>query len=189
MIVEEKTLSTERIYEGVIINLRRDKVTVKDGRTSYREIVEHNGGVGIAALTKDGKMPMVRQFRKSADAATLEIPAGKMEDEETDPRAVAEREFKEETGYAAENFEYLMSFYTSIGYSTEQLHLYLATGLTPGATEFDENEAIDNCEYTPDELLDMIADGEIKDAKTIIAIQAVKLRQLAKTLRTRDTGV
>jgi ADP-ribose pyrophosphatase len=75
-----------------------------------------------------------------------------------------------------------MSFYTSIGYSTEILHLYLATKLSPGETDFDENEAIDNCEYTPDELLDMIAGGEIRDAKTIAAIQMIKLRQLAGTL-------
>jgi ADP-ribose pyrophosphatase len=182
MIVEEKTLSTERIYEGVIINLRRDKVTVKGGRTSYREIVEHNGGVTVAAVTKDGKMPMVRQFRKSADAAMLEAPAGKTERGETDLRAVAERELREETGYTAEKLEYIMSFYTSIGYSTEKLHLYLATGLTPGETDFDENEAIDNCEYTPDELLEMIANGDIRDAKTIVAVQMVKLRQIAGLL-------
>jgi ADP-ribose pyrophosphatase len=75
-----------------------------------------------------------------------------------------------------------MSFYTSIGYSTEKLHLYLATGLVPGATDFDENEAIDNYEYTPDELLEMIAGGEIQDVKTIAAVQTVKLRQLAGTL-------
>jgi ADP-ribose pyrophosphatase len=75
-----------------------------------------------------------------------------------------------------------MAFYTSIGYSTEKLHLYLATDLTPGETDFDENEAIDNCAHSPDELLAMIASGEIEDAKTIIAVQAVKLRQLAGTL-------
>jgi ADP-ribose pyrophosphatase len=182
MTFEEKTISTERIYEGVIINLRRDKVTVRDSRTSYREIVEHGGGVAIAALTKDGRMPMVRQFRKSAEAAMLEVPAGKIERGETDLRAVAERELREETGYAAGKLEYIMSFYTSIGYSTEKLHLYLATGLVPGATDFDENEAIDNCEYTPDELLEMIASGEIGDAKTIAAVQMVKLRQLEGSL-------
>ncbi|MDR2770785.1 MAG: NUDIX hydrolase [Clostridiales Family XIII bacterium] len=185
MIVEENTISTERIYEGVIINLRRDEVTVKDGRTSYREIVEHNGGVAVAALTSDGRMPMVRQFRKSAEAAMLEVPAGKTEQGETDLCAVAARELKEETGYTAGRLEYLMAFYTSIGYSTEKLHLYLATDLTPGETDFDENEAIDNYAYSPDELLEMIANGEIQDAKTIIAIQAVKLRQLAGTLQPR----
>jgi ADP-ribose pyrophosphatase len=181
MIVKEDTISTERIYEGAIINLRRDKVTVRDGKTSYREIVEHNGGVAIAALTADGKMPMVRQFRKSAEAAMLEAPAGKTERGETDLRAVAARELKEETGYTAGRLEHLMAFYTSIGYSTEKLHLYLATELEAGETDFDENEAIDNCAHTPDELLAMIANGEIEDAKTIIAVQAVKLRQLAGT--------
>ncbi|MDR1573226.1 MAG: NUDIX hydrolase [Clostridiales Family XIII bacterium] len=182
MIVEEKTLSTERIYEGAILNLRIDKVTVRDGRTSYREIVEHGGGVAVAALTNDGKLLMVRQFRKSAEAAVLEVPAGKTERGETDLQAVAERELKEETGYTAGHIEYVTAFYTSIGYSTEKLHLYLATDLTPGETDFDENEAIENCAYTPDELLAMIENGEIEDAKTILAIQMVKLRQLAGTL-------
>jgi ADP-ribose pyrophosphatase len=182
MIVEEKTISTERIYEGAIINLRCDKVTVRNGGTSYREIVEHGGGVAIAALTADGRMPMVRQFRKSADAAMLEVPAGKTDRGETDMRAVALRELREETGYTAGNLEYLTCFYTSIGYSTEKLHLYLATDLVPGETDFDENEAIDNCEHTPDELMEMIANGEIMDAKTIIAVQTVKLRQLTGKL-------
>jgi ADP-ribose pyrophosphatase len=182
MIVEETTLSTERIYEGAVINLRRDKVTVRDGKTSYREIVEHNGGVTVAALTADGKMPMVRQFRKSAEASMLEAPAGKTERGETDLRAVAARELKEETGYTAGRLEHLTAFYTSIGYSTEKLHLYLATELTPGETDFDEHEAIENCEYSPDELLEMIARGEIADAKTIIAVQAVKLLQLSGKL-------
>jgi ADP-ribose pyrophosphatase len=182
MVVEEKTLSTERIYEGAILNLRRDKVTVRDGKTSYREIVEHGGGVAVAALTDDGRLLMVRQFRKSAEAAMLEVPAGKTERGETDLRAVAERELREETGCTAGRLEHMTAFFTSVGYSTEELHLYLATDLTQGETDFDENEAIENCAYTPDELIEMIANGEIKDAKTIIAIQAVKLRQLLGTL-------
>ncbi|MDR0357161.1 MAG: ADP-ribose pyrophosphatase, partial [Clostridiales Family XIII bacterium] len=71
MIFEETTISSERIYEGAILNLRRDEVAVKNGKTSYREIVEHNGGVVIAAMTSDGKVPMVRQYRKAAGRAVL----------------------------------------------------------------------------------------------------------------------
>ena len=177
MIEEERTIHSERIYEGAILNLRRDQVTVKGGRTSWREIVEHNGGVAIAAITEAGKMVLVRQYRKTAEQAVLEMPAGKIEKGES-AFQTAVRELKEETGYTAEHMERLMAFYSSIGYSTEIIHLYLATGLKPGEPLFDENEDLEAVEYTLGELLEMVGNGEIVDAKTIIAIQALILRDL-----------
>ncbi len=169
MIFEEKTISSERIYEGRILNLRRDKVHVRDNKTSYREIIEHNGGVALAAVTKEGKMVMVRQYRKAAEKAILEVPAGKIEKDE-DHRLTAERELQEETGFTAGKMEYITSFYSSIGYSTEVIYLYFASDLTPGDTNFDDNEAIDILEYSLPELREMIFSGEIEDAKTICAI-------------------
>lgn len=169
MTYEEKTISSERIYEGKILNLRKDKVYVKGDQTSYREIVEHNGGVGIAAVTEDGKMLMVEQYRKAAEQVVLEIPAGTREPGE-DPMITGIRELREETGYTAEKFSWLTSFYSSIGYSTEAIHLYLATGLSPGETDFDENEAIDIKEYPVSELKEMVLAGEIMDGKTVAAI-------------------
>jgi len=173
MIVEEKTISSERIYEGRILNLRKDKVKVKDNKTSYREIVEHNGGVALAAITPEGKMVMVKQYRKAAEKAVLEVPAGKIEKDE-DHRLTAERELKEETGYSADKIEYITSFYSSIGYSTEVIYLYLATGLTPGETDFDDNESIEILEYELPELKRMVFTGEIEDAKTLAAILLVE---------------
>ncbi|MBR0596863.1 NUDIX domain-containing protein [Sinanaerobacter chloroacetimidivorans] len=173
MVFEEKTISSERIYEGRILNVRRDKVTVKDNQTSYREIIEHNGGVALAAVTDDGKMVMVKQFRKAAEKAVLEVPAGKIEAGE-DHRLTAERELKEETGYSAREIRFLTSFYSSIGYSTEVIYLYLASGLTPGETDFDDNESIDILEYDRSELKQMVLSGEIEDAKTIAAILLVE---------------
>lgn len=171
MVFEEKTISSERIYEGAILNLRKDKVHVKDNNTSYREIVEHNGGVAIAAITNEGKLVLVKQFRKAAEKVVLEVPAGKIEKgEEEDHGKTALRELKEETGYTAEKIEYLTSFYSSIGYSTEQIYLYLATGLTPGETNFDEHEAIETYEYDIEELVSMVQQGKLEDAKTIVAI-------------------
>ncbi|MDR1135814.1 MAG: NUDIX hydrolase [Clostridiales Family XIII bacterium] len=175
--VEEKTISSERIYEGTILNLRKDRVTIKDGKTSWREIVEHSGGVAIAAVTDEGKLVMVKQFRKAAESVMLEVPAGKTEPGE-DIAAAAMRELKEETGYSADKLEHVSQFFTSIGYSTEVLHLYLATGLTPGETDFDENEAIEIYEYTTDELMEMIDTGEIADAKSIVAVLTVKMKGL-----------
>ena len=172
MTFEEKTLKSEKIYKGAIINLRRDKVTVQGG-TSYREIIEHNGGAVIAALTEDKKLVMVRQYRKPADKVMLEVPAGKIDPGEK-PLEAAVRELKEETGYTAEKVEFLTQFYPSVGYSEEVLYLYLCTGLTPGETNFDENEAIDIEEVDLDRLFKMAMSGEIDDAKTLIAILMVK---------------
>ena len=172
MTFEEKTLKSEKIYEGTIINLRRDKVTAQGG-TSYREIIEHNGGAVIAALTEDRRLVMVRQYRKPADKVMLEVPAGKIDPGEK-PIEAAVRELKEETGYAASKVEFLTEFYPSVGYSEEKLYLYLCTGLTPGETCFDENEAIDIEEIELDKLFKMAMSGELDDAKTIIAILMVK---------------
>ena len=172
MTLEEKTLKSEKIYDGVIINLRRDKVTVQGG-TSYREIVEHNGGAVMAALTEDKKLVMVRQYRKPAGKVMLEVPAGKIDKGEK-PLEAAVRELKEETGYTAEKVEFLTEFYPSVGYSEERLYLYLCTGLTPGETCFDENEAIEIEEIDLDRLFKMAMSGELDDAKTIIAILMVK---------------
>ena len=172
MTFEEKTLKSEKIYEGAIINLRCDKVTVQGG-TSYREIIEHNGGAVIAALTEDKKLVMVRQYRKPADKVMLEVPAGKIDPGEK-PLDAAVRELKEETGYTAEKVEFLTQFYPSVGYSEEVLYLYLCTGLTPGETNFDENEAIDIEEVELDRLFKMAMSGGIDDAKTLIAILMVK---------------
>ena len=176
MIVEEKTIQTERIYEGKILNLRRDEVTIRDGKTSMREIVEHNGGVVVAALTKEGKLPLVRQFRKAAEKAVVELPAGKLERDE-DPEKAALRELKEETGYVAGRIEFLTAAYSSIGYSTEVLHIYMAWDLTPGETEFDEGEAMDNLEVPLAEAFEMALRGEIEDAKTIVGIMMVNERE------------
>ncbi|MDR0596874.1 MAG: NUDIX hydrolase [Clostridiales Family XIII bacterium] len=172
MIFEEKTIESERIYEGRILSLRRDRVAAKNGE-SYREIVEHGGGIVIIGITDEGKLPMVRQYRKAAERAVLEIPAGKLEKGE-DPLEAAARELKEETGYTAGSVKYIMGGYSSIGYSTEVLRFYLAEGLVPGETDFDENEAIDVEEYTIDELFAMLMGGELIDQKTIVAVFLAK---------------
>jgi len=176
MVFEEDTIYSERLYEGRILNLRRDKVRVHSGEESYREIVEHNGGVAIAAITSAGKMVLVRQYRKAAGKALLEVPAGKIEKDEADHLLVAIRELKEETGYTAEKMTLLSQFYTSVGYSTEIIYLYHAEGLTPGETQFDEHEAIEIEEYDLEKLITMIGTCEICDAKTIAAILLVKQR-------------
>lgn len=169
MTFEEKTISSEMIYKGAILNLRKDKVEVINGGTSYREIVEHRGGVAVVALKDDGKVIMVKQFRKPIERVILEIPAGKIEEDE-DPEKTAIRELKEETGYTPGKTEFLGKIYPSVGYSKEALYLYLCTELTEGETEFDENEAIDTLEMDLDDLFSMAVKGELEDGKTVVAI-------------------
>jgi len=169
MIVEEKTLSSEMIYEGAILNLRRDKVTVKEGRTSYREIVEHSGGVIILGVTPEGLIPMIRQYRKAAEQVMFELPAGKLEKGE-DPMEAALREFKEETGFTAGGIRHAGSFYPTVGYSEEILHIYFADGLVAGETDFDDNESIDMELFCPEELYRQIDAGEMNDGKTMLAL-------------------
>ncbi len=170
MIFEEETISSERIYEGKILNLRRDRVRVHNGQESYREIVEHNGGVAIAAVTPEGKMVLVRQYRKAAGKALLEVPAGKIEKDESSHLEVAIRELKEETGYTAGQMTLITHFYASVGYSMEIIYLYLALHLSPGETSFDEHELIEIEEYEIKDLKKMIKTGAICDSKTIAAI-------------------
>jgi len=172
VIYEEKTLESERIYEGKILNLRRDTVTVLNG-TSSREIIEHNGGAVIGALTDDGNLIMVKQFRKPVDKVVLEVPAGKRDGNEA-AVDVAKRELKEETGYTAKEMIHLVTMHTSPGYSNEALDVFLARGLIAGETDFDENEAIDIYEYPLGELVDMAMRGEIEDGKTLVAVLMIK---------------
>ncbi len=169
MIFEEKKIDSERIYEGIILNLRRDRVTAAGGE-AYREIVEHNGAVAMLALTDDDKVVMVRQYRYACGRPVLEIPAGKIDRGETDPVSAAVRELKEETGYTAENIEHLGDVNPSCAYSEEVIHLYLMTGLNPGEQSPDEDEALEVIEMPFDEVYEMGVRGELVDAKTLAAL-------------------
>lgn len=173
MIFEEKLISSERIYEGKILNVRRDKVTALKGE-AYREIIEHNGAVAMVAVTGEGNVVLVRQFRYAAGRAFLELPAGKIDKGETDPVGAAVRELKEETGYTAETIKYLGKINVSVAYSEEVIHLYYMTDLTPGEQCLDEDEAVEIIEMPFDEVYDMAASGKMEDAKTLAALLMAK---------------
>lgn len=173
MIFEEKFISSEKIYEGAILDVRRDKVTAPKG-VAYREIVGHNGAVAMVALTDDNNIIMERQYRYACRRVVLEIPAGKIDKGETDPEAAARRELKEETGYSAETFIHLGACNPSCAYSEEVIHIYLVKGLTPGEQKLDEDEALEVFEMPFDELYDMAVRGELTDAKTLAALLMAK---------------
>lgn len=170
MLEKEKLIKSEEIFKGKILRLRVDTVEVtQNGNCATREIVEHPGGVGIVALTDEGRVCMVRQYRRPFDEMTLEIPAGKLEWGE-EHYSCGVRELSEETGYSAKEFVYLGEFYVTPGFCTEKIHIYLATGLSKGELHTDEDEFVEVYEYSFDELFDMIMSNEIKDAKTVIGI-------------------
>ena len=173
MIFEEKTLSSEKIYNGKIINVRVDTVELPEHKYQKREIVEHNGGVTVAAYTENKKILIVKQFRKPAEDVLWELPAGKLEFGE-DPKSCAIRELKEETGYQAANVKHLSSFYTSPGFCTEIIHLFMATDLTKGELQLDEDEYVECFEFTFEEAISMIKSGQIKDSKSITGILLLK---------------
>ncbi|AGB18935.1 NUDIX hydrolase [Thermoanaerobacterium thermosaccharolyticum] len=169
MNLNEPTKNSNTIFSGRIINLRIDDVVLPNGKVAKREIVEHGGGVSILAINKDGKIIMVKQYRKPAEKVLLEIPAGKLNIGEK-PDECAKRELMEETGYIAKELKHLFSFYPSPGFSTEVLHLYLANDLEKGTPHTDPDEFLNVYEYSVDEIKEMIENGLIEDAKTLIAL-------------------
>lgn len=172
---QEKVLESDYIYRGKIINLRRDKVELPNGRQSTREIVEHPGGVCIAPLTDEGELLFVRQYRSPYRRVVLELPAGKISPGE-DPLACGKRELREEAGVAAQEYRSLGRMFPSVGYTDEIIYMYLAKGLTFGRQHPDEDEFLSVHRIPFDEAVRMVMNDEIEDAKTQIAV--LKLRTL-----------
>lgn len=171
--IEEKTISSDRVYTGKTISLRVDTVEVPNRGYQKREIVEHPGAVGIVAITKDKKVILVKQYRKAIEKELWEIPAGKIEIGEN-PKQCAIRELKEETGYSAENIKLIHKFYTSAGFSNQKVYIFLAENLSPGNRSLDEDEIIEVKEFDIDEVYKMISKNEIEDAKTSIGMLLTK---------------
>ncbi|WP_100372575.1 NUDIX domain-containing protein [Bacillus sp. FJAT-45037] len=173
----EKTLQSSSIYKGRIIDLQVDEVELPNKKTSTREIVKHPGAVAIVPVTKEGKLILVRQFRKALEKTIIEIPAGKLDKGES-PIDCAKRELAEETGYVASQLEFLISFYTSPGFADEIIYLYVATDLEAGEMNCDEDEFLDVLEVSLEEAEEMVKDERIHDAKTAYAIQYLRLQQM-----------
>lgn len=164
----EKTVKENYLYKGKILNLRKDDVILPNGKPAIREIVEHSGGSAILCV-KDGKVLMVRQFRYPYKEVIWEIPAGKVNQGE-DPLNTALRELKEEGGITASSAEKIFDVYPSPGYTEEIIRIYFAQGLTEGEQKLDEDEFLTGEWFDIDTLKNMVNTGEIKDAKTLIAL-------------------
>lgn len=168
---KEEILSEENIFEGHVVNLFVQEVKLPNGETSSREIIKHNGAVGII-LVKNKKIALVRQWRSPMQKETLEIPAGKIDLGESDIKKVAERELREETGYIADDLIKVSEFFGSPGYSNELLYLFLAKNpsLEFNDLKLDDDEFL-NVEWkTMSEVKKEIDNKVICDAKTLLAI-------------------
>mgnify|MGYP003878109427 CR=1 FL=1 len=165
----ERVIESRRIYDGRIVHLRVDTVSLSNQRTALREIVNTPGAVAIVPLTADGQVRLVRQYRSAVADYLLELPAGTLQPGEA-PEAAAPRELAEETGDRAEHWRYLTRFHTMPGVCDETIHLYLATGLTQGATNRDPDEDIEVVTLPLARALEMSRSGEIRDAKTIVGL-------------------
>ncbi|EZP76031.1 nucleoside diphosphate pyrophosphatase [Parageobacillus genomosp. 1] len=175
----EKTIRKEKIFSGKVVQLYVEDVQLPNGKTSKREVIKHPGAVAVIPITKDGKLVLVRQYRKALERVLVEIPAGKLEKGE-EPFATAQRELEEETGYRARSLRHIVSFYTSPGFADELIHLYVAEGLEKlqDAASLDEDEFVDILEVTLEEALEMLEKQEIYDAKTAYALQYLQLRRV-----------
>lgn len=173
MNLEEKPLNQNYIFRGKIVNLRVDEALLPNGKTAAREVVEHNGGVCVVALTEDNQIFMVKQFRYPYGEVIYEIPAGKRDSKQEDPLACGKRELREETGMTAERFIPLGELYPSPGYCGEILWMYAAVGLKSGENNLDEDEFLQVERLPLQRVVDMIMSGEIKDAKTQTAVLKV----------------
>ncbi len=172
---EEKSLKRETLYNGKIISLHIEDVELPDGNHAKRELITHPGAVAIIPITSEGKIILVKQYRKALNRTLVEIPAGRIEVDEA-PQLTAIRELEEETGMGAKKVTYLQSFATSPGFADEIIHLYIAEELfeieNPAAG--DEDEFIELLEVTIAEAENLVATGEIFDAKTAFAILFAK---------------
>lgn len=175
MNLEEKQLKAEYLYKGKIINLRKDEALLPNGKTALREIVEHPGGVCVAAITDEDELLMVKQFRYPYSEIILEIPAGKRDSLDEEPLKCGIRELREETGARAEKIFSLGTLYPTPGYCGEIIYMYGATGISFGNTDPDEDEFLAVERISFEKAVKMVMNGEIKDAKTQTAILKLKV--------------
>ena len=173
--MEEKKLreiqtGTEDIFDGVILNVKRDQVRLPNGHESVREVIRHVGAVCVVPVTEDGKVVVERQYRYPIDQVITEIPAGKLDSREEERLSAAKRELMEETGITADHWTDMGLYYGAPAYSDEKITMYLAQGLHMGEQHLDPDEFL-NVELVPiEDLIEEILTGKLTDGKTQAAI-------------------
>ncbi|MDR2938926.1 MAG: NUDIX hydrolase [Clostridiales bacterium] len=167
--MDYKVVAHEKVFDGQIFNVYHDEVVLEHGRPAVREYIEHGAASCVLPITDDGKLIFVRQYRHPVKERLLEIPAGMVENGEA-PEAAALRELEEETGHKAKEIKFLTKMFSSAGFCTEILYIYLAKNLEITKQNLDADEFVSIEEYTLKEATDMVYSGEVKDSKTIVAV-------------------
>lgn len=176
----EKTLAKKDIFEGKVFSVHVDDIELPDGSKSFREIVEHSGGVCVAALTDEDELFFVRQFRYPYKKVLLELPAGKLEKGEN-PLDAGKRELQEECGVTAGEIISMGTVYPTVAYCSEIIYLYAAKNLTATKQNLDEGEFLDVEKIKLSDALNMVMNGEISDSKTaVLILKLAKLREEGK---------
>ena len=173
----EKKVSSEDIYDGCLLHVKRDTVELPNGKEAVREWIKHPGASSVIPLLPDGRVILVRQYRYPVEKVTLEVPAGKLDAPDEDPLLCARRELAEETGYTAEEITKLTTIATTVGFSNEYIHLYVAEGLVAGEQHTDEDEFINVVKVPLGEAVEMVQDGRIFDAKSVASILMLAARK------------
>jgi len=169
----EKHISTEEIFDGRVLHVIKDQVTLPDGKTSDREVIRHVGAVCMIPIDENENVIVERQFRYAVDEVITEIPAGKLNFIGEDYLEAAKRELKEETGLSADEWTELGLFYATPAYCDEKIMMFMARGLHEGERNLDDDEFLNVKKVPLAELVRDIMDGKIPDAKTQMAILKV----------------
>ncbi len=169
MDLTEKKIDGRVMYDGNFITVCKDNVLLPDGSTSTREYITHPGAVAVLALLDNGKLVMERQYRYPLHREFIELPAGKIDDQE-DILDCAQRELLEETGYVAREWIHLTTAWPCIGYADERMEYFLARGLTHEGSQLDDGEFLEVFELSLEEALEWVRAGRISDSKTIVGL-------------------
>jgi ADP-ribose pyrophosphatase len=168
--LREEKLSSEDIFDGIILHVKKDQVALPNGNTAVREVIRHIGAVCVIPVMDNGDVIMERQYRYPLDRVILEIPAGKLDAPDEDRLSAIQRELREETGYTADSWTVIGDFHPAPAYSDEYITMYLAQGLHQGARHLDSDEFLDVYTVPLKDLVQDVMDGKIPDAKTQICV-------------------
>ncbi len=174
--LKETQLSSEAVFDGALLHVRKDKVKLPNGKSSVREYIEHPGAVALVAYLPNGDLLLLNQFRYPLKKVFIELPAGKIDPGET-PEETGLRELEEETGYKASELKLLTTIHPCIGYSDEVIHIYEAFDLKEGILKTDDNEFVETFILSLDDAIQMVKTGKITDVKTMIGLMSAKMRK------------
>ena len=167
--LKESTVSSEKVYDGTFLDVRKDVVSLPDGKTSIREWINHPGAACIIPIMPDGKLGLIKQYRYPVQSTMIELPAGKLDMGEK-PEVCAIRELEEETGYLADKLTFVTKIHPAIGFANEEMWIFLAENLIESQKNTDHDEFVELMPTSIEAALHMVWDGTITDVKTIIGI-------------------